>query len=567
MTLIDGLRKVAQRRSGHGVHILRRGREAGALGFSDLYEEAGRVASGLLARGVSPGDRVGVVLPTSLNFARAFFGVLAAGAVAVPLPAPTPFGSSRTYLRRTAMALRQSRVRLVLTDTSIAPLLAQPESRSLRVLDVPSVMVAQTAFVARQEQHDALVQYTSGTSSDPRGVVLTHGNVAAGVSAIALGTRLTDADIGCNWLPLFHDLGLVGSFLTPVLHDVDIHLQPPDDFLRDPVGWVRTIGRLRATFTMAPDSGYRYVLRRAGWDAADDLDLSRWRIAVNGAEPVDQRLQQAFTRHFAKAGLRETVFLPAYGLAEATLAVTFPPLGRPTKTIRVRREALGQGRCELVTAETQPHRELVSVGRPVAGLEVRVVDEAGNSLADGLVGELQVRGASVMTHYDRNPEATRQVIRPGRWIATGDIGVRYDDEFHIVGRSKETVILFGANHYASDIESVVRDIPDLRIHGVVAHQSPGSVGMGLGLVIESSEQLPAAQERMSQRIRREISTELGITPESITYVRRGKIPRTSSGKVVRCHFERCGTHERERVLLHKRNARRKASGGRDGDDL
>jgi fatty-acyl-CoA synthase len=536
MNLIDGLKAVAERRSGRGVHILRRGREADALSFSDLYVEAGRLGRGLLARGVSPGDRVAVVAPTSLDFARAFFGVLAAGAVVVPLPPPTPFGSPRTYLRRTAMALRQSRVRVVLTNRTTGQLLEQAlpaELESVSVLDVQGALASDAAFVDRAGSDAALVQYTSGTSGDPRGVVLSHANVAAGVSAIAEGTCLTDADIGCNWLPLFHDMGLVGSFLTPTMHDVETFLLPPEEFLWDPVGWVRSISRRRVTFTMAPDSGYRYLLQRTGHDVVGDLDLSSWRLAVNGAEPVDGRLQQAFTRHFADANLRDTVFLPAYGLAEATLAVTFPPLGRPTRKIKVRRELLGTGRCEPVADDTEPHRELVSVGRPVARTEIRVVDAHGDALGEGNVGEIQVRGGSVMARYERNPDATQEVVRPGGWIATGDLGVRYDGELFIVGRRKETIIVFGANHYASDVESVVRDIPGIKIYGVVAHELHGEAGTSLGLVVETNDQRPATQSEMSQRIRQVMSADLGITPHRIVYVRRGKIPRTSSGKVRR----------------------------------
>ncbi|MFI9079343.1 AMP-binding protein [Streptomyces sioyaensis] len=558
MSLVEGLRRAAGRRSGHGIHILRRGREVAALSFGDLYQQAGRVATGLLTRGVAPGDRVAVVLPTSVEFASAFFGVLAAGAVAVPLPAPPPFSSSRTYLRRTTAALRQSRVRLVLTSESIAPVLTRSmptASGSAAAVDVRGVMAQEATFVDRADSHDALVQYTSGTSSDPRGVVLSHGNVAAGVHAIASGTGLTDTDIGCNWLPLFHDMGLIGSFLTPALHDVDIYVQPPEEFLRDPVDWLRTISRVRATFTMSPDSGYRYALQRTGPESVSDLDLSAWRIAVNGAEPVDERLQRAFIRRFTRAGLAETVFLPAYGLAEATLAVTFPPLGRPTKTIRVSREALGRGRCEAVTGKPGTYRELVSVGRPVAGMEVRLVDDQAHPLGEGVVGEIQVRGASVTAGYERHPEATRQVARPGGWVATGDIGVWHEEELYVVGRSKETVIVFGANHYASDIESVVRDIVGLGVHGVLAHQVEGHDGSGLGLIVESTERAPAAQERMSARIRSALSAELGITATTITFVGRGKIPRTSSGKMLRRRGmevdDRGAADRRGRVLLQE----------------
>ena len=346
MSLLDGLRATAERRSGHGVSILRRDRKtATVMSYEELHQAAGRLAdpAGGPGRG-PPADRVAVVLPTSLDFARAFFGVLAVGAVVVPLPGPPRIGSPQAYLRRTAAAVHRSQVRTLLTTSSSVPLLAAlHESGAVpvgTVLDVRDALADETHFAPRTPTDEALIQYTSGSGGDPRGVVLSHGNLAAGVEAIARGTALTASDIGCTWLPLFHDMGLIGSFLTPIMHDAAIHLLTTDHFLWDPLGWLDAMSRLGATFTMAPDSGYRYLLRRIGQNRTAGLDLSRWRIAVNGAEPVDRRLQEAFVERFAAAGLAGDIFLPAYGLAEATLAVTFPPLGRPARTLRAQRTAL-----------------------------------------------------------------------------------------------------------------------------------------------------------------------------------------------------------------------------------
>jgi fatty-acyl-CoA synthase len=255
---------------------------------------------------------------------------------------------------------------------------------------------------------------------------------------------------------------------------------------------------------------------------------------VNGAEPVDRRLQDAFVERFAPAGLAENVFLPAYGLAEATLAVAFPPLGRPTKALRADRAALSRGRYEPVSCAAEPHRELVSVGSPVVGMQVRLVDEAGRPVPEASVGAIEVRGTPVSSRgYDRHPEQTSRVLRSDGWLATGDLGLQRDGELYIVGRVKETVIVFGANYWASDIESVVRNIPDLPVHGVLAEQSRTDGRTGLGLVIETTARDAAAQGSMSQRIRHSLSAQLGITADQITYVRRGGISRTTSGKVVR----------------------------------
>ncbi|PSM43264.1 AMP-binding protein [Streptomyces dioscori] len=519
------------------MHVLRRGQNGDALSYGDLFAEAGRVAAGLLSRGVRPGERVALVLPTSVNFARAFFGVLAAGAVAVPLPGPAPFGSSDAYLRRTSAALRRSRVRTVLTAPAMLPLLGPGLSDGagpVDVLLVREVTEPAAAHIARTASDPAVIQYTSGTSSEPRGVVLSHGNVAAGVEAIAHGTRLTGNDVGCTWLPLFHDMGLIGSFLTPLLHDVDIHLLTPEDYLRSPQDWIRAMGRLGATFTMAPDSGYRYVLRR---DAAvpAGLDLSRWRIAVNGAEPVDPKLQDAFVGRFAPAGLSENVFLPAYGLAEATLAVAFPPLGRPAKVLRADRDELNRGRYVPVPSDPgRPCRKLVSVGTPVRRTEVRLTTASGEPAAPGTIGAVEVRGASVTsTGYDHHSEESRRVLLPGGWLATGDLGLQHDGELYIVGRTKEVIIVFGANHWASDIEAVVRDTPDLPVHGILAEQIWNDEGGRLGLVVETTQHDEAFRRATTERIRARVVAELGITPDTIEFVRRGGIARTSSGKALR----------------------------------
>jgi acyl-CoA synthetase (AMP-forming)/AMP-acid ligase II len=499
--------------------------------FTQLYEQAGMVGAGLIERGVRPGDRVGVVVPTSVDFALAFFGVLAAGAVAVPLPSPPPFGSSGLHKRTTA-ALRQSDVSLVLTGLSNARLLEQlfdDDLRHLSALETRSAMVPETEFVENGEDDDALVQYTSGTSGDPQGVVLSHRNAVAGVDAIAGATGLTTADVGCNWLPLFHDMGLVGSFLTPALHDVDVHLQSPDDFLWDPGGWIRAIDRVGATFTMAPDSGYRYVLERAGRGLVAGLDLSSWRIAVNGAEPVDPQLISEFIEFFAGAALRRDVFLPAYGLAEATLAVTMSPPGRSTRTITVSRASLNRGVCEPLNDQCDDGRELVSVGLPVSDIAVRVVDDEDQPVPDGRTGEIQVRGTAVTVGYERDAESTHQRLRPDGWLATGDVGTVVDGELFVVGRQKETIIIFGVNHYASDLESLVRGIADMHVYGVLARQ----FDTGLELIVETK---PVSEEEtavMTKRINSVLSTECGIRAKQITYVRRGSIGRTSSGKIRR----------------------------------
>jgi fatty-acyl-CoA synthase len=328
-------------------------------------------------------------------------------------------------------------------------------------------------------------------------------------------------------------MGLFGTFVTPALHDVDIYLQAPEEFVRSPFDWLKTVSRLGATVTAAPDSGYRYILRRSASEQVGQLDLSKWRVAINGAEPIDPDTQRNFTSRFAAAGLAQNVFLPAYGLAEATLAVTFPPMGRATKTIKVRRDALGRGVCETITAEQESHRELVSVGHPALKVDVRVVGDDSVALGPDAVGEIEIRGAPVTPGYDRHPQATEAVLRRGGWVATGDLGVWHHGELYVVGRTKELVIILGVNHYASDIEAALHRIPDLPVRGILAQQIQTKDGGALGLVVESDEDDEDAKLAMTRRIREALAAELGIAPDRISYVARGMIPRTSSGKPLR----------------------------------
>jgi len=554
MSLTSALRAVASRGTDHGIRLFRGDQEAERLGFDQLYVESGQLACGLLERGVTAGERVAIALPTSLDFARAFFGVLAAGAVPVPLPPPVRFAPLDVYVQRIGIAMRHSRVERVLSDRLLVgllePLLADA-GRDFRIIDVADCAAASPVYVEGPADRPALVQYTSGTSGNPRGVVLTHANLLANVEAITKGLGITDADVSCSWLPLFHDMGLIGTFLSAVFSDMETFLLPSEDFLRDPGRWLRIISRHGVTSTSAPNSGYLHTLRRIPAEQVREFDLSGWRLALNGAEAVDAELLRRFSEHFAPAGFRPTAFLPVYGLAEGTLAVTIPPPGRPVRTIQVQRDLLGEGVVSVLAEGTAKSRELASVGTPVAGTEVRLVTEDGAVLTDRTtvaedgagptdqttVAEIQIRGDSVMAGYEANEQATRAVVHDGGWVSTGDLGFRHQGELFVVGRKKEMVIIFGRNYYASDIESIAAAVPGVVNHGVLAAGIPFEDGERLVVFLETKEFLPEAREELISRIRYAVSSALDITPHQVILARRGRLPRTSSGKLLRHGLE------------------------------
>jgi acyl-CoA synthetase (AMP-forming)/AMP-acid ligase II len=364
-------------------------------------------------------------------------------------------------------------------------------------------------------------------------VVLSHRNVLANVEAIRRGLALEPTDVGASWLPLFHDMGLVGTLLTPILVGCDCYLSAPEDFARDPLQWLRTISERRATLTVAPSTGYLHTLRRVPEPPAD-LDLSSLRAALNGAETVNLGVMRAFLDRFAGYGLRPTVFLPVYGLAEGTLAVSFPPLGRPARAAWVDRGRLGEGRVELRAEGAASARPLVSVGTAVHGAQIRLVQPDGAELAgEDVVGEIEIRGPSVMTAYEDDPVATAKVVRAGGWVATGDLGFRHGGELYIAGRRKEMVVVLGQNYYASDVEAIVSALPALAGGAVLAASAPYPDGEGLLLLVETRHRDEAVRAELAGQIRRAVAESIGISPQEIVFASRGRLPRTSSGKLLR----------------------------------
>ncbi len=539
MNLLTAFAEAAGRGSAHGLHVLNGDREAEHAGYDELYADAGHLACGLLTRGVTAGERVAIALPTSLNFARAFFGVLAAGAVPVPVPPPVRYAPAHVRTRRISLILRQSNVRFILSASTLGELLKAElggADGEFTIMDVGTVPEPSTVYADVTAEDVALVQYTSGTIGDPRGVLLSHGNLLANVAAITRGLGLTDSDVCCSWLPMFHDMGLIGTLLCSMLSDVETYLLPPEHFLRDPGRWLRMIDRYRGTVAAAPSSGYLHTLRKVPAPEVGRFDLSSWRLALNGAENVDTHVMRRFAEHFAPAGFRYAAFLPVYGLAEATLAVAFPPVGREPKTAWVRRDLLSERAVAFSPAGAERARELASVGAAVAGVQIRLMGDEQIPLdAEDRVGEIQVRGTSVMRGYEGHEEATRQTIRDDGWVATGDLGFWHHDELHIAGRKKEMIIVGGENYYASDIESIAGQVPGVAPGGALAVSVSTAGGEALVLFIETSANGDATRTDLADRARCAVSSTLGISPKEIILVPRGYLPRTSSGKLQRHH--------------------------------
>jgi fatty-acyl-CoA synthase len=503
------------------------------LTFAEIYQAAGRVGAALVRLGAVPGERIAIALPNSCTFARAFFGILCAGGVAVPLPPPYRFASVDIHFRRIDLALRQSGVRFLLSDSAmdgiLRPALASINNR-IQVLNVDELEDRHCVYANVDECDTAVVQYTSGTSGAPKGVVLTHSNIVANITAISHSVGQSASDIVCGWVPLFHDMGLIAHMLLPILRHINFFLMRPEDFLLRPINWLRAISEHRATFAGAPSSAFAHCLRHVSDDEVADLDLSCWRVAINGAEAIDMRVLREFARRFEPAGFRINSFWPGYGLAEATLGVAAPPLGRMPRTLWVSRESLGQGQVH-VTTESSTSRELVSVGKPLPGTEIRLVNaQKMTPVAADRVGELQVRGKSVSGRYEQ-PGLSGSIQNDG-WVSTGDLAVVHDDELFIVGRTKEVIAILGQKFYASDIEACIASVPGIPSRGVLATSMPDAEGDEGALVvfIEMSDPTSEGRGALESSIRRAVSESHGITPKEIFFVPKGRIERTSSGK-------------------------------------
>ena len=467
------------------------------LSFAELYERAQRAAGGLRELGVERGDRIAIVLPTGPEFMDAFFGAVLAGAIPVPLYPPLRLGRMDEFHRRTARMLRACGARLVLSDPRISRLLGVAVAEARPPLGLRRVQHARALISPASPDDLLLIQFSSGTTVDPKAVALTHANVLANVAAIETIVPADDSQAGVSWLPLYHDMGLIGCLLLAVDRPGPLTLIPPEVFLARPAVWLRAISRKRATISVAPNFAYGLCLRRVRERDLEGVDLSCWQLALNGAEPVAPAVLRRFSDRFARYGFDARALMPVYGLSEASLAVTFTPAGRRPRTI------------------AHGARELASVGAPLPGIDVDVRD-----------GRIFVRGPSVMREYFGNRDATDATLRDG-WLDTGDLGLLQDGELFVSGRAKDVVILRGSNHAPQEFEEALDGVAGVRPGCAAAMGIPTAEGEQLALLVETDGAADAEQ------IRARVTERTGIRPHEVHLLAPGTLPRTSSGKLRR----------------------------------
>ena len=537
-TLLDLLARVESDFSG-GLRFVARDESATEHGWPDVRRRAEGAAASLVAAGVAPGDRVALVYPTGIDFFSALFGTMLAGAVPVPLYPPVRLGRLDEYFRRTARMLELASARLVLADARVlrilgeAIALARPPLGAKTLDQLPRGASAAPAVPVRPDDL-ALVQYSSGTTVDPKPVALSHRAIVAQIDALnRFWSDTPEHKHSCvSWLPLYHDMGLIGCVFPALSRDASLTLIGPELFIARPALWLRALSKYRGTISPAPNFGYALCLTRVSEEETEGLDLSSWEAALNGAEAAVPTTMRAFAERFARHGFRAEALTPVYGLSEAALAVTFSNLSRPFVAERFDREALAREGAARVDPEG---REIASVGRPLPGYSVRVADENGLALPDGSIGRVWASGPSLMTGYLDQPEATERALRQG-WLDTGDLGFLYRGDLYLTGRAKDVVILRGRNYAPEEIERAVDAVPGVRTGCAVAasHLPEGADGERLVLLVETARGIsPEVAAALPRACREAVLGAVGLPVEDLVLLAPGTLPRTSSGKLRR----------------------------------
>ena len=565
-TLIDVLRYRAAHDTERNHLLITEENDAGersfTLTFGELYAAGNRCAAELARRGVTAGGRVALMLPTSRAFFVSYTGILLAGAIPVPIYPPFRADRIEEYAARQSAILNNAEVCLLLTfrrAEAVAKLL-RPRVRSLSgVVDAEKLIEAAdkapppspgalplhvTGSRARQGSDIALLQYTSGSTGDPKGVMLTHSNLLANMRAIGEAVQLSADDVGISWLPLYHDMGLIGAWLTLLHFGTPLAVMSPLSFLTRPERWLQAFHKHRGTIAAAPNFAYELCVRKIADKDIQGVDLSSWRAALNGAEPVNPETLERFAERFASYGFRREAQLPVYGLAESALAVTVPPLNRGPLVDRVERETFtAQGRAVPAGREDETAIAFVSSGKALPRHEIRIVDERGDEVPDRTEGFLWFRGPSATAGYYRNPKATEDLLPRGpaatpdeyAWVNSGDRAYRADGEIYVTGRVKDIIIKGGRNLYPHEVEELAARAEGIRKGCIVAFGLTDEAAGTEKLVVvaETRERDAARRSALASLVTDLISRGLGLPPDRVELIPPGSIPKTSSGKLRR----------------------------------
>jgi len=504
--------------------------------YAQLVELARTIQAGMIGRGLRQGDRVALVADNAGSFIPAFLGGVMAGLVIVPISPPPLVGD------RGASYAQQIRRILTVTEARAIVVPADMEQRAPSLFGaLPAIAYEALAAAtdrrippaAMTSDDVCFLQFTSGSTGDPKGVIVTHGNVAANVRAIMVdGVGINDDDVGVSWLPLFHDMGLIGKVLAPLIHSTEMVYLPTSSFIKNPNGWLEAVSRHKGSITFA--SNFAFALATKHFKRRPKpLSLSSLRVVGCGAEPINADVLRDFIDTFAPYGLRAEAVMPCYGMAEATLAVSFDSLQHPPREISIDRHIYEiEHRVAPATRGTDAEHcvRLVACGRPFPLHQLAIVDQYRDALPEGWVGQIAVRGPSLTTGYYRNPVATASTYIDG-WLMTGDLGFMLDGELYVSGRIKDLIIVNGRNYYPQDLEWVVEQVTGVRRGSVAAFATAGQDTEQVVIVAEVKRN--EQYDELSAAIRSEVSGKAGLVVDEIVLVPPGTLPKSTSGKIQR----------------------------------
>lgn len=510
------------------------------ISYAGLYERAARQAAGLVRHGVQSRQQVAIMLPTCEDYLSTFFAALLIGAVPVPIYPPVRLSQIRDHLERQVGILESAEAVLLVTvpEALAVARLLRARVPTLRAVVTPAELVSDepARVTPRIEPDDvAFLQYTSGSTGRPKGVVLTHANLLANIRAMGQAAEVTPHDVIVTWLPLYHDLGLIGGWLSSLYFGLPAVLMSPLAFLARPDRWLWAIDRYRGTISAAPNFAYELCVRRVAEERIEGLDLSSWRIAGNGAEPVSAQTVDRFCARFAAHRFRREAMYPVYGLAESSVGLAFPVPGRGPIVDRIERERfVRSGRAVPAEPATPGALRFVACGRPLPGHQIRVVDAAGREVPERQEGRLEFHGPSCTRGYFRNPEATRRLF-DGAWLDSGDLAYVAGGDLYLTGRVKDVIIRAGRNVYPEELEEAVADVPGVR-RGCVAvfgSPDPDSGTERLIVLAETRRSESDARQALRAEITAVATDVLGTPPDEVVLAPPHTVLKTSSGKIRR----------------------------------
>ncbi len=545
-TLTESLEVLADRTDKGYEHVTDERAPATYVPHAELYRQAQRVARALQEKGLKKGDRVGLILPDSAEFVASIYGVMFAGMIPVPVYPPLNMGQLDAYLSNTTHILNRGGCRLVITDARVRLLLGQLKANAptIETIETYQGLVGTVDEGAKARSVDvkpddiAFLQFTSGSTSRPKGVTLTHANLVANMKAIGggEGIQIREESRGLSWLPLYHDMGLIGFVFTPIFNRAEgVRFMSPLLFLKRPSLWLKHLSEYKAHITFAPNFAYGLATKRIKDKEIEGLDLSNLFVAGCGAEPIQFQTLDGFADRFSSIGFKRTMFLPCYGMAEHSLAVSFTGLEHDLEADRVDPVAFAQGEAKPAdeAADDLSVVRVVNCGKAFPEHDIKIVDDEGEALPERRVGNIVLKGPSIMTGYFEDAENTEKALRDG-WLWTGDLGYLADGNLFVAGRTKDLIIIHGRNFHPQDIEWQASQVEGVRKGNCIAFGVQDDAAGRERVVVACETKLPRDKhEPLRRAIATQILDGLSLRVDEVVMVEAGSLPKTSSGKLQR----------------------------------